>query len=58
MPGPIDDTLKHLTETSPQDWVVRGGWPAAPVTVIDPDIATISGRPTRSSAWRGRPTGC
>ena len=43
MPGPIDDTLKHLTELSPQDWVVQGGWPEAPVTVIDADIATIAG---------------
>src|SRR5262245_5431259 len=43
MPGPIDDTLKHLTELSPQDWVVQGGWPAAPATVIDADIATLSG---------------
>jgi hypothetical protein len=43
MPGPIDDTLKHLTELSPQDWVVRDGWPAAAAGVIDADIATISG---------------
>jgi hypothetical protein len=43
MPGPIDDALKHLTEWSPQDWVVHGGWPAAPATLIDADIATISG---------------
>jgi hypothetical protein len=43
MPGPSDNTLKHLTELSPQDWVVRGGWSAAPATVIDADIATISG---------------
>src|ERR1700732_3479352 len=43
MPGPIDDTLKHLTELSPQDWVVRGGWPAAAAGVVDADIATISG---------------
>jgi hypothetical protein len=43
MPGPIDDTLKHLTELSPQDWVVHGGWSAAPATLIDADIATISG---------------
>jgi hypothetical protein len=43
MPGPIDDTLKHLAELSPQDWVVRGGWPAAPVTLIDADIATVTG---------------
>src|SRR5262249_11655035 len=43
MPGLRDDVLKHLTELSPQDWVVRGGWPAAPATVIDADIATLSG---------------
>ena len=43
MPGPIDDTLKHLTELSPQDWVVQGGWPKAPATVVDADIATIAG---------------
>jgi hypothetical protein len=43
MPGPSDNALKHLTELSPQDWVVRGGWTAAPATLIDADIATISG---------------
>src|SRR5207245_9027412 len=43
VPGPIDDTLKHLTELSPQDWVVRGGWSAAPATLIDADIATLTG---------------
>jgi hypothetical protein len=43
MPGRIDDTLKHLTELSPEDWVVRGEWPAAPASVIDADIATLSG---------------
>ncbi len=43
MPGPLDDTLKHLTELSPQDWVVRGGWSAARASLIDADIATISG---------------
>jgi len=46
MPGPLDDALKHLTELSPQDWVVRGGW-SVPASVgailIDADIATISG---------------
>jgi hypothetical protein len=41
MPGPIDDTLKHLTELSPEDWVVRGGWTAARATVIDADIAAL-----------------
>jgi hypothetical protein len=39
----LDNTLKHLTELSPQDWVLRGGWSAAPATVIDADIATITG---------------
>jgi hypothetical protein len=43
MPGPIDDALKHLTELSPQDWVVRAGWPAAAAALIDADIGTISG---------------
>jgi predicted transposase YdaD len=43
MPGPIDDTLKQLTELSPQDWVVQGGWPRAPAAAIDADIATIAG---------------
>src|SRR5579863_4199261 len=43
MPGLADDILKQLTERSPEDWVVCGGWPAAPATVIDADIATISG---------------
>src|SRR5438105_5140841 len=43
MPGPIDDALKHLTELSPQDWVVRAGWPPAAAALIDADIGTISG---------------
>jgi hypothetical protein len=43
MPGPIDNALKHLTEWSPVDWVVQGGWSAAAATLIDADIATISG---------------
>ena len=41
MPGPIDDALKHLTELSPQDWVVRGGWPAAAAALIDADIGCL-----------------
>src|SRR5713101_6993938 len=43
MPGRADDTLKNLVELSGQDWVVRGGWTEGPATVIDADIATISG---------------
>src|SRR5213076_2125044 len=55
MPGPIDDALKHLTELSPHDWVVRGGWPAAPATVIDADIATITGATDKVIRVAGRP---
>ncbi len=29
MPGLSDDSLKYLTELSPHDWVVRGGWSGA-----------------------------
>jgi hypothetical protein len=43
MPGAIDNTVKCLTELSPEDWVVQGGWPAARATLIDADIATITG---------------
>ncbi len=55
MPGPIDDTLKHLTEVSPADWVVRGGWSAAPVSLIDADIATISGATDKVIRVAGAP---
>jgi hypothetical protein len=55
MPGPLDDTLKHLTELSPQDWVVRGGWSAAPATVIDADIATLTGATDKVIRVTGRP---
>ena len=55
MPGPLDDTLKHLTELSPQDWVVRGGWSAAPAVLIDADIATISGATDKVIRVAGSP---
>jgi hypothetical protein len=55
MPGPIDDALKQLTELSPQDWVVRGGWPAAPAALIDADIATISGAADKAIRVTGSP---
>jgi hypothetical protein len=55
MPGPIDDALKQLTELSPQDWVVRGGWPTAPATLIDADIATISGAADKAIRVTGTP---
>jgi|SRR5579884_1200245 len=55
MPGPIDDTLKQLTELAPQDWVVQGGWPAAPARIIDADIATIAGATDKVIRVAGRP---
>ena len=55
MPGPIDDTLKHLTELSPQDWVVRGGWTAAPAALIDADIGTITGATDKVIRVAGAP---
>ncbi|HTU23322.1 MAG TPA: hypothetical protein VMG10_35130 [Gemmataceae bacterium] len=57
MAGAIDDTLKHLTELSPQDWIVQGGWPAAPARVIDADIATIAGATDKVIRVAGRPSG-
>lgn len=55
MPGPIDDALKQLTELSPQGWVVRGGWSAAPARLIDADIATISGATDKAIRVSGTP---
>ena len=55
MPGPIDDTLKHLTELAPQDWVVRGGWSKAPAWLIDADIATITGATDKVICVSGPP---
>ncbi len=55
MAGAFDDTLKHLTELSPEDWVIRGGWRAAPATIIDADIATISGAADKVIRVVGRP---
>jgi predicted transposase YdaD len=40
---PFDPTVKTLVETSPGDWPVLLGLPAAPTEVIDADIATVSG---------------
>src|SRR5262249_40193981 len=55
MPGRLDDTLKHLTELSPQDWVVQGGWSAAPASLIDADIATIAGATDKVIRVEDRP---
>ena len=40
---PFDPTVKTLVETSPGDWPVLLGQPAAPTAVIDADVATVSG---------------
>src|SRR5262249_49625691 len=40
---PFDPTVKMLVETSPGDWPVLLGQPAAPTDVIAADIATVSG---------------
>jgi hypothetical protein len=55
MPGPLDNALKHLTELSPQDWVVQCGWSAAPAKVIDADIATIAGAADKVIRVQGPP---
>src|SRR5579871_4920564 len=55
MPGPFDDALKHLTELSPEDWVTRGGWSPAQATLIDADIATISGASDKVVLVSGSP---
>jgi hypothetical protein len=39
----FDPTLKDLVEAGPDDWPVLLDRPAAPTTVIDADIATVSG---------------
>src|SRR5436305_6345609 len=55
MPGPVDVALKHLTEWSPQGWVVRGGWTAAPAQMMDADIATVSGAADKVIRVEGEP---
>src|SRR5271155_651773 len=42
-PKPFDPTVKVLVETEPTSWPVLLGRPAGPTTVIDADIATVSG---------------
>jgi hypothetical protein len=39
----FDPTLKTLIETAPDSWPPFLGFPGAPVTIIDADIATVSG---------------
>jgi hypothetical protein len=39
----FDPTLKDLVETDPESWPRLLGQPVAPTTVIDADIATVTG---------------
>src|SRR5436190_4044231 len=40
---PFDPTLKDMVETEPVSWPAFVGKPTGPTTVIDADIATVSG---------------
>ena len=40
---PYDPTLKALVETEPESWPALLGRPTGPTTVIDADVATVSG---------------
>src|ERR1043166_6153333 len=40
---PFDPTLKDMVETEPAAWPAFLGRPTGPTTVIDADIATVSG---------------
>jgi len=55
MSGPIDNTLKHLTELSPKDWVIQGGWNAVSASLIDADIGTITGATDKVIRVKGPP---
>ena len=51
----FDPTLKDLVEAGPADWPVLLGQPPAPTTVIDADIATVSGAADKVLRVRGTP---
>jgi predicted transposase YdaD len=52
---PYDPTLKALVETEPESWPPLLGKPAAPTTVIDADIATVSGAADKVLRVEARP---
>jgi predicted transposase YdaD len=52
---PFDPTVQTLVETSPADWPVLPGQPAAPTEVIDADIATVSGAADKVLHVRAEP---
>jgi hypothetical protein len=55
MTKPFDVTLKSLFEDAPEDWPLLAGVPEAQVTVIDADIATISGAADKVLRLEGPP---
>jgi predicted transposase YdaD len=55
MPKTADATLKGLLEIAPADWVTLVGQPAAPATLIDADISTISGASDKVMQVKGSP---
>ena len=55
MRTPSDPIIKTLVETTPEDWPTLLGQPPAPVTVIDADIATISGAADKVLRVAGEP---
>jgi predicted transposase YdaD len=52
---PFDVTLKSLLEDAPEDWPILAGVPNPKVTVIDSDIATISGAADKVLHLEGPP---
>ena len=52
---PFDPTLKAMVETEPVSWPVFFGRAAAPTTVIDADIATVSGAADKVLHVAGEP---
>ena len=52
---PYDPTLKALVETEPASWPVLFGQAKAPTTVLDADIATVSGAADNVLLERVRP---
>jgi predicted transposase YdaD len=51
----FDPTVKTLVETSPGDWPVLIGQPAARTRAIDADVATVSGAADKVLHVRGKP---
>ena len=43
MPGPFDNSTKHLLETYPTAWLAYVGLPSSgPVIVIDADLSSVT----------------